>query len=488
MLSLVVIAICGEPPAAPIEALFDELGGTVGRAPDSTLVLPDPRRLVARRQAQVTFREGRWFILCEGINEMSVGGVRLATGESAALAVGDIIRIVDIVIEVRAVPGRLRDADLLASFGADYTPEGLVQPGQEAIDLFPVLAGANPAPPHHAPACLDAFSDLGEEVARTMIEPGRAAVPQPGQRDIDLDPFALIVGAQPEPGHRPPPEPQRFEAAADVSLGAAAPATCKRGHWFIAHFAAYPPDRESQVSQLLQSQSPAAQQVLGKRSCRWVTGTEVVVTLRADGFELALPSQRFTWNTRIETLDFRLRAADAAAEEALLEFVVSIDGFTMAVICLNLQVGQSVAGETVQARVTPARTAFASYASADRSLVVHMVGALQRNTGVDVFLDCLDLQASDVWKPRLEREIVACDQFLLFWSRRARASRWVEWEWNVALRDKGVRALQLHPLEPDVPPPVGLEHLHVGSLHALVAAYYAQQPWWRRAWRALRPH
>jgi len=483
MLFLVVIAIGGEPPAAPIEALFDERGGTVGRAPGSTLVLPDPGRLIARRQAQVTFRQGQWFIVCEGINEMSVGGVRLATGESVALAVGDIIRIGDILIEVRAVPSQQRDADLFTSFGADDAPERLVQPGQEAIDLFPALTGANPAPPHHAPACLDAFSDLGEEVDRTMIRPGRTAVPHPGQQDIDPDPFVRHLGAQPEPAHRPPPE-----AAADVSLGAAAPATCKRGHWFIAHFAAYPPDRESQVSQLLQSQSPAAQQVLGKRSCRWAMGTEVVVTLRADGFELALPSQRFTWNARIETLDFRLRAADAAAEEALLEFVVSIDGFTMAVICLNLQVGQSVAGETVQARVTPARTAFASYASADRSLVVHMVGALQRNTGVDVFLDCLDLQASDVWKPRLEREIVACDQFLLFWSQRARASRWVEWEWNVALRDKGVKALQLHPLEPDVPPPVGLEHLHVGSLHALVAAHYARQPWWRRAWRALRLH
>ena len=210
----------------------------------------------------------------------------------------------------------------------------------------------------------------------------------------------------------------------------------------------------------------------------------MTVTLHAEGFEVAQPSQNFTWNTRVETLDFMLNATEAAAERSLLEFAVSIYGFTVALVCLNVRVGRRVEGETVQARTAPARTAFASYASVDRPLVMHMVGAIERSAGLDVFLDCLDLKASDIWKSRLALEIAARDQFLLFWSRRARASPWVEWEWQQALRDKGKGALQFHPLEPDVPPPPALEHLHTGSIHALVAAYYSKQPWWRRAWRA----
>jgi len=117
--------------------------------------------------------------------------------------------------------------------------------------------------------------------------------------------------------------------------------------------------------------------------------------------------------------------------------------------------------------------------------VTHMVGAIERSAGLDVFLDCLDLRASEDWKPRLEYEIARRDRFLLFWSRRARSSRWVRWEWEQALRQKDVSALQLHPLEPGVLPPTPLGHLHIGSVHALVAAYFSQQPWWHRIWHAM---
>jgi HEAT repeat protein len=289
-----------------------------------------------------------------------------------------------------------------------------------------------------------------------------------------------------EPSFRRANEPLRIEAGDDVSLGAAAPAACARGRKFIAHFAAYPPTQEAAVRGLLQSQSPDASQLLGKRSCRWEAGTDVTVTLRAEGFEVTPPRQNFIWNTRVETLDFMVNATETATEHSVLEFAVSIYEFTVALVYLNVRVGERVASETVQASTAPARTAFASYASGDRPLVMHMVGAIERSAGLDVFLDCLDLKASEIWKSRLVLEIAARDQFLLFWSRRARASPWVEWEWKQALHGKGKGALQLHPLEADVPPPPALEHLHTGSIHALVAQYYSKQPWWRRAWRAFK--
>jgi len=457
VLLLAVVADGGAPPAVTLQAVFDERGGTLGRAADATLVLPDPARTISRRHARIVFRLGRWFIGPEGNASLSVNGRVVGAGEEVALAAGDIVRIGGFVIEVRAAsPAEAADHPF-----ADLPPS--------APDSLDTLFGLD-----HGPVAPD-----------SPLSAPPASAPR---RFPDADPFACDDDERTFMSLRRAPAPQApsLEPGDDIRLGAAAPAACERGRWFVAHFAAYPPAQEAAVSSLLQSQSPEARQVLGKRGCRWAPGTDVQVTLRADGFEVPHPSQRFAWNSRIETLDFPLRATEAAAQASVLEFAVAIAGITVAVIGLNVRVGHEAAGATVQSSTAPARTAFASYASADRPLVVHMAGVIERSAGVDVFLDCLDLHASESWKPRLAREIAARDRFLLFWSRRARASRWVEWEWQVALRDKGERALQMHPLEPDVPPPAGLEHLHAGSVHALVAAYYAQQPWWRRAWRAVR--
>jgi hypothetical protein len=103
-----------------------------------------------------------------------------------------------------------------------------------------------------------------------------------------------------------------------------------------------------------------------------------------------------------------------------------------------------------------------------------MVGAIERSAGISVFQDCLDLKASEAWKPRLTREIGASDLFLLFWSRSAAESLWVEWEWKTALREKGKEAMQIHPLEPDVTPPNALDDLHFADIHAIVADYFSK--------------
>lgn len=492
VLKLVVVTDHGVPPAQALQATFDERGGTLGRSPEATWVLPDPERRISRLHASVVCRQDRWFIeLRSVVGTLSVNGVAVAADTPARLEVGDIIRIGGFVIEVSAAEPSLADRPR-DPLDTDEGPT-VAMPRPAELDGRFAAASGDPDP----------FAAFGSE--RTMIKPAAGRTPRAASiPDHWINPPAadnwdpLVAGmssAEPQIlAHRPAaPMPMNWDPAPppppapidDVSLGAAAPATCQRGHWFIAHFAAYPPGDEAFVSALLQEQSPAAQQHLGKRSCRWAPGTVVTVELRAEGFEVPLARQVFTWNGNVETLDFRLRATDGAPHENVLEFVVSIAGFTVAVVCLNIHLGQQAAVRQTQARVVPVRKAFASYASADRGLVVHMVGAIQRSAGVQVFLDCLDLQASESWKPRLAGEIAASEQFLLFWSRHARASRWVGWELQEALRDKDARSLQLHPLEPGVPAPPGLEHLHSDSVHALVAAYHSQQPWWRRVWRAL---
>jgi len=115
-----------------------------------------------------------------------------------------------------------------------------------------------------------------------------------------------------------------------------------------------------------------------------------------------------------------------------------------------------------------ARTAFASYASADRARVLDRVAAVRISAGLDVFLDCLSLHPSEEWKLRLGNEIRSRDLFLLFWTAAAAESEWVTWEWRTALADKGKDAVQVHPLESGVMPPEQLKDLHFGDVMMLV--------------------
>jgi hypothetical protein len=81
---------------------------------------------------------------------------------------------------------------------------------------------------------------------------------------------------------------------------------------------------------------------------------------------------------------------------------------------------------------------------------------------LDIFQDCLDLAPNETFKPQLEVEIGKRDVFLLFWSRHARDSKWVLWEFETARVKRGMDAILPMPLEdPAVaPPPPGFEDKH----------------------------
>jgi hypothetical protein len=144
---------------------------------------------------------------------------------------------------------------------------------------------------------------------------------------------------------------------------------------------------------------------------------------------------------------------------------------------LDLEFATSASREQAEATAAPAHTAFASYSSADRSRVLDRVAAVRIAAGLEIFLDCLDLHPGEQWKPQLDEEIRKRDIFLLFWSAHAQESKWVTWEWQKALQDKGKERMQIHPLEPGVKPPPELADLHFGDVYMWVrTGYEATRP------------
>ena len=256
----------------------------------------------------------------------------------------------------------------------------------------------------------------------------------------------------------------------EVRLGAAAPTAVKPGSEFTASFTAYVPEQEEEVRRLLAKSSPRGETHLGLASCRWLQGTRVVVRLRGRGLIIDPPEQEFIWRGGRNVIPFDVEVPKEAPEETIvLKFDVLIEDTVVARLRLDLEISATAKAEIRRTpAVTPARTAFASYSSRDRSRVLDRVDALTRHAGLEFFLDCIDLHQGEEWKPALAEAIHQQELFMLFWSRHSAASPWVGWELETAKQAKSRDFIQIQALQPDLPPPTGFEAIHGSSVYLWV--------------------
>ena len=94
MLIITVVQFKDAPVDAPAVAEFREEGGTIGRSPDSTLLLPDPERIISRTHAVVSHQGGKFFLRDHGTTvPVVVNGRPVGKGRDHPLAAGDEMRI-----------------------------------------------------------------------------------------------------------------------------------------------------------------------------------------------------------------------------------------------------------------------------------------------------------------------------------------------------------------------------------------------------------
>ncbi|MEP7329304.1 MAG: type VI secretion system-associated FHA domain protein TagH [Betaproteobacteria bacterium] len=105
MLTITVLSFNGIPLEEPVAADFAEAGGTIGRAPDSTLVLPDPDRIISRAQAVVAWRDGSFHLRDQGTTvSVIVNGRPVGRGREVALNADDEVRIAGYVMRTAGPP------------------------------------------------------------------------------------------------------------------------------------------------------------------------------------------------------------------------------------------------------------------------------------------------------------------------------------------------------------------------------------------------
>ncbi len=125
-------------------------------------------------------------------------------------------------------------------------------------------------------------------------------------------------------------------------------------------------------------------------------------------------------------------------------------------------------------------SAFVSYASKDRDRVAAIVQGMKKaRPDLNVFFDVESLRSGQKWKEALESEIDKSSVLFLCWSKFARESEWVDFEWRYALEKKGEDFIDPIPIDPPelCPPPAELQQKHFNDrmIYVIKALEYMNQ-------------
>jgi len=267
----------------------------------------------------------------------------------------------------------------------------------------------------------------------------------------------------------PAPGPAAPPAREAVQFRAYAPPGIAPGSAALVDIWACLPSQADAMARLARASSQPVAEGL-RAGVSLVRGAVVTVRLRIEGLRVKPASQPLVWDGEPANASFVAAAPDGASEgrhRAIARLVV--DGMTVGDLQFLVTVAARAADPALadtQAVHTRCRSAFASYAADDRAEVLARVQGMKAIAPeLDIFVDVLSLRAGDRWQQRVEREVSLRDRLFLFWSNAARSSRWVDFEWRLAQRLKGIDAIDPVPLvDPrSAPPPDELSALHFGD-------------------------
>lgn len=211
MIELTVTSHRGASAAHAPSATFDATGGTIGRAPSNTLVLDDPDRTVSRLHAQISQRNGQWFITDRGSNPLSHNGNALGAGNEARLADGDALTIGSFELRVRQVAGAVPATDPM-SLTTTRVPD-------DSDDPFAHLLDGLGAPPS-VPAVPGTLSP--DPTAKLIPDPLSSAAPTTPADDPFADLLGTGTSAPASAGAAPLPLPDDFSDLVGPGVGSQA--------------------------------------------------------------------------------------------------------------------------------------------------------------------------------------------------------------------------------------------------------------------------
>ncbi|TLX61202.1 type VI secretion system-associated FHA domain protein TagH [Stutzerimonas nosocomialis] len=178
---------------------FKQAGGIIGRAEDCDWVIPDRKRVLSSRHAEVSYRDGAFFLTDTSSNgiQLKDTGASLDKGRAQRIEHGSVYCLGDFEIRARLIQDP-------ASFEGDIgrpQPAGSIIPDDAFLDLDPLTA-------------LDQQERVYAEVddLTAVLAPSRVQAQQRDYAQIDEENLQVPELVMPRPAAQPKaaPEPERL--------------------------------------------------------------------------------------------------------------------------------------------------------------------------------------------------------------------------------------------------------------------------------------
>jgi hypothetical protein len=251
------------------------------------------------------------------------------------------------------------------------------------------------------------------------------------------------------------PSPSALPEIDAVEFGAAHPITVVPATPFIVEAWLFRHDQRAAAKQRALEMAGADTRFRSQGSATIARGAQLNIRVKIASCRVEPRVQRVWWTGDISNVAFAV-TPDAGLGVANLTgycTISSAEGLRIGQVVFDLKVGSAPDTRTITAG-SRVKSAFASYASADRRQVLARVQGIEKG-GIDVFMDVRNLKSGDRYPTKLLDQIASSDVLYLFWSRNASTSEWVDREWRYGMAKRGIDFIDPVPLTDPrrVPPP-----------------------------------
>ena len=453
---------------------------TIGRESICDLVIRET--FISRSHAEIFFLDDGWYLMdCNSVNGTWLNDQRLNPMQHYPLKPRDVIKLgknceifvlncdeppVTTAIESIGISQDTCGLELPPDFSCQDAPAPAQAPTYMPSQVSPPppapsMAPRPYAPPPPAPMCAPSRAPA------PTCAPSQAPAPKKkggflsslfgGKKNgppVPAAPSGFSVPSGPEPEQPITPD--------DVQFRGTAPQTINPGEYFPVKIMMY---REDDYQRADRESAAVADKTKSASSSVFqaTRGQQFRIALQSPDVELDCETQMLSWNGKFATADFDVYLPETFDKKQLrLHGRVYSGDAVLTDLKLILQIGATQSA-TIPCEKVRLRSAFISYASADRAKVVARIQGIQLACpDMDLFFDVESLRRGENWESRLYREISGRDLFYLFWSTNAAASDWVHKELQYALTQKTVDFIEPIPLQgPEVcPPPESLMGKH----------------------------
>ena len=262
-----------------------------------------------------------------------------------------------------------------------------------------------------------------------------------------------------------------IDKISNVQFSAFSNSVVNRKHYYALRILMYEECMKSEVERLRNAFPGLDRETKTAAPISVRNSQQVTVRLVSSDVVIGEPEMTLPWEGMIREFSFSYYVPGENKKDSVL---ITAGIYIDHVLATRLQIISDVEGEKSHliVRRMDIQAAFMSYSSKDRHNVFKIAQGMHKaRPDLDLFMDVESLRSGDDWKSVIENKICESDVLFLCWSRSAKESKWVDYEWRFAYHKKGAEFIEPIPLEPSqlCQPPEELNGKHFNDVDLLLS-------------------